>query len=116
MADLDLTEAVEAAARALHAESTMQRRDWDRLPSRMVLAYRHTAAPIVEAAAPVISAQARREALTELAERLRGAERDLLNHDPGQRDKRLAEGTRLALRIKADGIRLALGYIEEALR
>lgn len=115
MADLDLTEAVEAAARA-YAVSGPHGIVWDELTPLHQHGYRSAVAPIVEAAAPVISAQARREALTELAERLRGAERDLLNHDPGQRDKRLAEGTRLALRIKADGVRLALGYIEEALR
>lgn len=114
MSDLDLTAAVESAARIMHDANCCDR--WDSHGNSFRETWRAEAREVLSAVAPVIAAQARREALTELAERLRGAERDLLNHDPGQRDKRLAEGTRLALRIKADGIRLALGYIEEALR
>jgi len=111
VADLDLTEAVESAARA-YAVSGPHGIVWDELTPLHQHGYRSAVAPIVAAAAPLIAAQARREALEGLAERLQDADGRLLDAYVTASD--LAEMARL--KGKAEGVRLALGVIEEALR
>lgn len=73
----DLTEAVEAAARAYYAQQ-WPGKDFDALTPLEQLNWRETVAPVVAAVAPLITeaakAEARREYAAELAERLRGVE------------------------------------------
>jgi hypothetical protein len=104
-------EMVEAAAEAMHA---LEYPRWsatshpDHMPAVTRRAFRDLVTPIVAAAAPIIE----RAVAEDLAGRLRDANDKLL-------DAAVAEGPpghswRLA--AKAEGVRLALSYVEEALR
>lgn len=104
---IDLTEAFDAAARVRCAQGNPGS-DFDDLPAMAMHVFRDLVAPIVAAAAPVIE----RAVAGDLAGRLRDANDKLL-------DAAVAEGPpghswRLA--DKAEGVRLALSYVEEALR
>jgi len=62
----DLTEYVDAAARAMYADHC-PRHDWDALDPLRQLAYRQSVTPVVAAVAPLIERDARAAALEEAA-------------------------------------------------
>lgn len=118
MSDLDLTAAVEAAARIMHDANCYDAddsADWTDHANWVQETWRAEAREVLSAVAPVIAAQARREALTELAERLR-SDAWKLGHLAAEAEANDMDYTATQLAAKADGIRLALGVIEEALR
>lgn len=171
MADLDLTEAVEAAARALYQDAypgaTYTHADHERCLESDYAVWPSRARVVVAAVAPILAAQARREALEGLAERMRAdawklghlaaeAEDNGIRHVFGvrevvavPREVGSSQGDKAAVRAwadeqrpgidnfvrltnhgweaiyrtwsytatqlaaKAEGVRLALGYVEE---
>lgn len=90
MSDLDLTAAVESAARIMHDANCCDR--WDSHGNSFRETWRAEAREVLSAVAPVIAAQARREALTELAERLRSVRRGPRVRHRGRRRVRVTEG------------------------
>ncbi len=119
MAGLDLTEAVEAAARALYEDAypgaTYTHADHERCLESDYAVWPSRARVVVAAVAPILAAQARREALEGLAERMR-ADAWKLGHLAAEAEDNDMDYTATQLAAKAEGIRVALGVIEEALR